>query len=91
MINLAENIRPVSYITTHTDEVMRQVADTGAPMVMTQNGEAKLVLLDVKQYQNMVDTINLLKLLSIGERDMRNARHSTTEELDTKVAAILDA
>jgi prevent-host-death family protein len=91
MINLAENIKPVSYITTHTDEVMRQVADTGAPMIMTQNGEAKLVLLDVKRYQNMMDTINLLKILSIGEHDIQNERYSTTKELDTKVAAVLDA
>jgi prevent-host-death family protein len=91
MINLAENIKPSSYISSHTDEVIDQVTVTGNPMVVTQEGEAKIVLLDIQRYQNMVDTISLLKLLSLGEDDIRNNRYSTTEELDKKVASILEA
>ncbi|GHV90305.1 hypothetical protein AGMMS50268_08080 [Spirochaetia bacterium] len=91
MINLKENIKPLSYILSHPDEVLNQVTDTGNPMIVTQEGEARIVLLDVQRYQNMIDTINLLRLLSLGENDIRNGRFSTTEELDKKVAAILDS
>jgi PHD/YefM family antitoxin component YafN of YafNO toxin-antitoxin module len=89
MINLKENIRPLSYIVSHSEEVLTQVTDTGSPMIVTQDGEARIVLLDIQRYQNMIDTINLLKLLSLGEDDIRNGRFSTTEELDKKVSAIL--
>jgi prevent-host-death family protein len=90
-MNFVENIKPVSYMTTHADEVVRQVVDTGGPLIMTQDGEAKMVLLDVKQYQGMVDSINLLKLLSMGEQDIRSGYYSATNELDIKVAAVLEA
>jgi PHD/YefM family antitoxin component YafN of YafNO toxin-antitoxin module len=90
MINLKENIKPLSYIISHPDEALNQVTDSGSPMIITQEGEAKVVLLDVQRYQSMVDTINLLRLLSLGENDIRNGRFSTTEELDKKVAAILE-
>jgi prevent-host-death family protein len=90
MINVAEDIRPISYVKSHTAEVLKQVREKNNPMVITQNGEAKAVLMDVKQYQNIVDTINLLKILSIGENDLKNNRFYTHEELQKKITSILD-
>ena len=46
--------------------------------------------MDVKQYQNIVDTMNLLKILSIGENDIRNKKMYTHEELQEKIEKILD-
>jgi hypothetical protein len=39
----------------------------------------------------MGETINLLKLMSIGEQDIKNSLYCSTEELDKKVAALLEA
>ena len=50
MINLVEDIRSISYVKSHTAEVMKQVGEKNNPMVITQNGEARAVLMDVKQY-----------------------------------------
>ena len=90
MINLKEDIRSISYVKSHTAEVMRHVEEKNNPMVITQNGEAKAVLMDVKQYQNIVDSINLLKILSIGEKDIKNNRIYTHEEIKTKIISILE-
>jgi prevent-host-death family protein len=90
MINLVEDIRSISYIKSHTAEVMKQVEEKNNPMIITQNGEAKAVLMDVKQYQNIIDSINLLKILSIGENDLKNNRIYTHEELQKKIKALLD-
>ncbi|MCL2412328.1 MAG: type II toxin-antitoxin system Phd/YefM family antitoxin [Treponema sp.] len=90
MINLVEDIRSISYVKTHTAEVMKQVGEKSNPMVITQNGEAKAVLMDVKQYQNIVNAINLMKILSIGENDLKKGRVYTHEELQNKVKTILD-
>jgi prevent-host-death family protein len=90
MINLVEDIKPISYVKSHTAEILKQVEEKNNPVVITQNGEARAVLMDVKQYQNIVDSINLLKLLSIGEKDIQNKKTITQEELDKKIEAILE-
>jgi prevent-host-death family protein len=90
MINLVEDIRSISYVESHTAEVMKQVGEKNNPMVITQNGEAKAVLMDVKQYQNIINAVNLMKILSIGENDLKNGRIYSHEELQKKIKSILD-
>ncbi|MDR2516385.1 MAG: type II toxin-antitoxin system Phd/YefM family antitoxin, partial [Spirochaetaceae bacterium] len=62
MINFVEDIKPISWVKSHTAEVMKQVGEKNNPVIITQNGEAKAVLLDVKQYQKIIDSINLMKI-----------------------------
>jgi len=66
-MNLKTNIRPISYIKTHAAEMLKQINDTQNPIVITQNGEARGVLLDTQSYQEMVDAIGMLKLISQSE------------------------
>jgi prevent-host-death family protein len=85
MINFVEDIRSVSYVKSHTAEVMKQIGEKNNPLVITQNGEAKAVLMDVKHYQDIINSINLLKILSIGENDLKNNRIYTHEEVQRKI------
>jgi len=90
MINLTEDIKPISYVKTHTAQIMKQLGEKNNPVVITQNGEAKAVIMDVKQYQKIIDTINLLKILSIGENDIKNNRIYTQDQLNKKINTILE-
>ena len=90
MINLAEDIKPISYVKSNTAKILRQIGEKNNPIVITQNGEAKAVLMNVKYYQGIFDTINLLKILSIGDNDLKNQRTYTHEALDKKIRSILD-
>ena len=90
VINLAEDIKPVSYVKSHTAKVLKQIEEKNNPLVITQNGEAKAVLMNVKQYQRIIDSINLLKILSIGENDIRTEKTYTHDALDKKIRDILD-
>jgi len=89
MISLVEDIKPISYIKAHTAQVLKQVKEKNNPLVITQNGEAKAVLMDVKQYQNIINSINLMKILSIGENDIKNGRFYTHNEVQNNIKAIL--
>lgn len=71
-MKLESNIRPISYIKTHAAEMLKQINDTQNPIVITQNGLAKGVLLDTRSYQEMIDAIGLLKVLSQGEQDIES-------------------
>ena len=71
MINLAQNLKPISYVKAHTTEVVKYVRDSKSPVVITQNGEAKAVIIDIESYQKTINAINLAKLLSFGEMDIK--------------------
>ncbi|MCR4302596.1 MAG: type II toxin-antitoxin system Phd/YefM family antitoxin, partial [Sulfuricaulis sp.] len=43
-MKLSSQIKPISYLKAHAAEIVRNMADQGAPLVITQNGEAKVVL-----------------------------------------------
>jgi prevent-host-death family protein len=90
MINLAEDIKPISYVKAHTAEVLKQIEEKNNPVVITQNGEAKAVLMNVHYYQNIMDSINLLKILSIGENDIKSGRTLSEEEMDRRIEKILE-
>jgi hypothetical protein len=46
--------------------------------------------MDVKHYQKIIDFINLMKILSIGENDIKNNRIYTQEQLQKKINIILE-
>lgn len=52
-MDLSSDIRPISYIKTNATDMLRQVNDTRNPIVITQNGEARAVLMDPDLYQEM--------------------------------------
>ena len=72
MVNLAQDLRPVSYIKDHTVEILDYVENSKSPVVITKDGEAKAVIIDIGSYQKTIDAINLAKLLSFGEKDIKN-------------------
>jgi prevent-host-death family protein len=55
-------------------DVLRGLAEGGAPLVITQNGEARAVLQDVASYQATQETLALLKLMALGTRDVEAGR-----------------
>ena len=85
-MKLESNIRPISYVKTHAAEMLEQINDTQNPIVITQNGLAKGVLVDTRSYQEMIDAIGILKLLAQGERDV--AADSTVSHEEAIGAAL---
>ncbi|MCP2500253.1 MAG: type II toxin-antitoxin system Phd/YefM family antitoxin [Deltaproteobacteria bacterium] len=46
------------------------MGDRGAPLIITQNGEAKVVLQDIESYEQTQETMALLKILALGNRQI---------------------
>jgi prevent-host-death family protein len=80
MIDLVKNIKPISYVKAHTTEIVKNVGETRSPIIITQNGEAKAVIIDIESYQKTLNAINLAKLLSFSEIDLKNGNIVTHEE-----------
>ncbi len=75
------DIHPISYIKTNAAEILKRVNETRNPIIITQNGEAKAVLIDTQSYQSMIKSIGILKLLSQSENDISLKRIYSQEEL----------
>jgi prevent-host-death family protein len=79
-MKLATQVKPISYLKSHAAKVVREVSDSGQPLLITQNGEAKVVVMDVASYEKKEETLALLKLLAIGKRAMAEGRYRDADE-----------
>jgi prevent-host-death family protein len=80
-------IRPISYLKSHAAEVVREMAENREPMVITQNGEAKVVIQDVRSYEETQETLALLKILALGNRQVDSGKVVPAREVLAKLRA----
>ena len=79
---LADQIKPISYLKASTAEAVRMVTETGEPLYITQNGEAEIVVQDIKSFEATQETLALLKILALGEAEVtRDETVSATEAI----------
>ena len=89
-MNSKEDIRPISYIKANAAEILEQVNETRRPVYVTQNGEARAVLLDTESYENMKKAIGLLTLLTQGEGDIVDGKVLSQEDFFSGLGRELD-
>jgi len=73
-MQLSQTIKPISYLKTKTADVIKSVNENKRSIIITQNGEAKAVIQDIKSYENLQNSLALLKLIVQSEEDIRNER-----------------
>ncbi len=76
-IKLSSQIRPISYLKAHAAEIVRTLAAQGEPLIITQNGEAKAVVQDIRSYEQTQETMALLKILALGGPSDRSGSGAT--------------
>jgi prevent-host-death family protein len=59
-VKLHKDIKPVSEFRANAAELIEQVKASGRPLVLTQRGHSAAVVLDVAEYERMVEEIELL-------------------------------
>ena len=89
MVNLKEDIKPISYIKTNAADMMKYINDVKNPLIITQNGEARAVLVDIESYQNIKDAFNLLKLLQMSEKEIEKGHYRKVDEVFGDIEAEL--
>ena len=79
--NVQECIKPISYVKTNAADMMSFVNEKKEPLIITQNGESRAVLIDIESYQEMKDAFNLLKIIQFSEMDVRAGRTKPAKEV----------
>ena len=72
-------IKPISYLKANAAKVVRGLAEGDGPLIITQNGEATAVIEDIATYERTQETLAMLKVLALGEKQVREGRTVTVE------------
>lgn len=73
-MKFSTQIKSISYLKANAAEVVRRLAEKREPLVITQNGEAKAVMQDVASYEQTQETLALLKILALGNRQIEEGK-----------------
>jgi len=73
-MKFSTQIKSISYLKANAAEVVRRLAEERTPLVITQNGEAKVVMQDVATYEQTQEVMALLKILALGRRQVEEGR-----------------
>lgn len=92
MVNLSEDIHPLTEFKRNTTGLVRKMKRTKRPVVLTVNGKAELVVQDASSYQSMLERLDRLEaveairegLKDVEEGRIQNAREAL-EALRTKL------
>ena len=88
-MKFSESIKPISYLKAHASELVREVADGHKTLIITQNGEAKVVVQDLESYERMQESLALLKMLAQSTKSKNEGKYKTVKkafmDLDSRI------
>jgi prevent-host-death family protein len=73
-ISFKEDILPISELKKNTKKILLQIRTTRRPVILTVNGKADSVIIDVESYEKQLKAADLAKLLLDAERDIAEQR-----------------
>ena len=83
----SSQVKPISYLKANAAEVLTRLAEQREPMIITQNGEAKAVLLDVASFEETQETLALLKILALGNQDVAAGKVKPVADIVARLRA----
>ena len=80
-IELESDIISLSEFRANTAKFVKQIEETKRPLILTQHGKSTAVLLDVASYQTLIEKIELLQDIQIGERQIKEGKLLTHDQV----------
>lgn len=73
-MKLSKSVKSISYLKSHTAEILKDLSNNQQPLIVTQNGEAKAVVQDIISYENTQESLALLKILALSTRNVEQKK-----------------
>ena len=84
-INTEEDIKPLSEFRANVASYIQQVHKTKRPLIITNHGKSAAVLLDVKEYESLIDKLELLQDIQIAEKQIKEGKVISHEEAKNQI------
>ena len=75
------DIKPISWLKNNAKQLIETVDETGNAMIITQNGEAKAVVMNVREYDQIQESLALLRMLANSSADAEAGRLRDSDEV----------
>ena len=69
-VNLSHDVVPLSRFRSELADTVRRVRTAKRPVLITQNGESSVVVVDVDEYQALLDEIEVVREMAAAEREL---------------------
>jgi len=69
-MSLASHIKPISYLKANAAKIAAELKDDGEAYIITQNGEAAMVVQSVAEYEQTQETLAMLKMIAQSEKSI---------------------
>lgn len=86
-MQLSGQVKSITYLKNNTGEVMSKLAEDRQPFVITQNGEAKAVLMDVNDYDEQMHKIAMLQRLVVAAQETEQGQYRPVDEVFAEILA----
>jgi len=67
-MSLTTHVKPISYLKANAAKIAQELKEDGEPYIITQNGEAAMVVQSVQEYEQMQETLAMLRLVAEGKQ-----------------------
>jgi len=85
LMRYSTQIKPISYVKAHAAELLDRITQEREPIIITQNGEARAVLVDVHSYEESQETMALLQILAIGGKEIAAGKTYPIEDVIAEI------
>ena len=73
-MKLSESVKSISYLKANAAKLIEDANKNQKTFVITQNGEAKVIVQDIKAYEKTQETLALLKILSMSSENTERSK-----------------
>ena len=84
-INIDQDIKPLSEFRANAASFIQQVHRTRRPMVITHRGKSAAVLMDVAEYEGLMERLDLLEELQRTERQVDDGQAISQDEARSRI------
>lgn len=79
-MHLSQHTKPISYLKANAAKLAAELKANGAPYLITQNGEAAMVVQSVQEYEQTQETMAMLKMLAQSEKNIEQGNIISADE-----------
>ena len=84
-IEIDQDIQPLSEFRKHAADFIDRIKKQKRPVILTQHGKSAAVLVDVSEYQRMIDKIDLMEELIEAERQIARGEVVSHDEAKKRI------
>ena len=89
-INLDQDIKPLTEFRANVTAFVQKVRKTKRPLVITQHGRSSAVLLDVEEYELLLEKIEILQDIQLSEKQINEGHAIDHNEMKDKITEMLE-